>query len=161
MAKKDGKLKVHLSVVSEFKKFVLRGNVIDLTVGVIIGGAFNKIVSSLTNDILMPVLSLIIGSESLNSKFIALDGNSYESVAEAGSAPLLKYGNFITTALDFLLMGFVIFFIVKLFSFLRAKLIGDKQPPPTEKTCPYCIMKVNAKASICPHCTSKLDSQAQ
>ena len=148
-------------MVEEFKNFILRGNVIDLAVGVIIGGAFNKIVTSLVNDLIMPLLSLIIGNESLDGKFIALDGNKYASVAEAANAPLLKYGSFIATVLDFLLMGFIIFLLVKLLSMVKKKFTAEKPAAtgePTEKECPFCISQINIKATVCPNCTSRLEA---
>ena len=162
MAKKFKPIKERLGIVEEFKKFILRGNVVDLAVGVIIGGAFNKIVTSLVNDVIMPMLSLIIGQESLNARFIALDGVHYESAEAAGSAPLLKYGSFLATILDFLLMGVVIFMLVKILNMLSTKIKEKSTHPtteaaPTEKECPYCISKINIKATICPFCASNLE----
>jgi len=152
-------LKKRLSILEEFKQFILRGNVMDLAVGVIIGGAFNKIVTSLVNDVIMPFLSFIIGTDSLNSKFIALDGKTYGSLAEAGSAPLFKYGSFIATILDFLLMGFAIFLLVKVLNFINGRFKKEKPieaPPAETRECPYCFSGVNARAVVCPFCTSKI-----
>lgn len=176
MAKHRGSLTKKLkkiTVLDEFKKFILRGNVIDLAVGVIIGGAFNKIVTSLVNDVVMPLLSIVIGQNSFATLFIALDGKQYASVEAAGAAPLLKYGNFLSTVLDFILMGLVIFILVKGLNFFYDKVTKDKpaETPPAEppapeapvaapattKACPYCISQIHIEATVCPCCTSRLD----
>jgi large conductance mechanosensitive channel len=145
--------------MNEFKKFILRGNVIDLAVGVIIGGAFGKIVTSLVDDIIMPVLSVVIGKISLDHRFISLDGNFYATLEEAGTAPLLKYGNFISTVINFLLMGLVIFFLVKSINFIRDKMTlirPEEAAPAVVKTCPFCISEIHIDATVCPKCTSKI-----
>lgn len=145
--------------MDEFKKFILRGNVIDLAVGVIIGGAFNKIITSLVNDVIMPLLSIIIGQISFDSRFIALDGERYASLEAAGSAPILKYGSFLSTVLDFLIMGIVIFFMMKGINLLHEAFKKDKDSPApavTTKACPYCISQIHIDATVCPQCTSAL-----
>ena len=151
------------SIFGEFKKFVLRGNVIDLAVGVIIGGAFNKIVTSLVNDIIMPLLSVVIGQTQFNNLFIALDGGKYTSIEEAGTVPLLRYGNFITTVLDFLIMAFVIFLLVKGINVLHDKLKKDEAAPapepPKTKSCQYCCKEMDIGAVKCPYCTSEVDGK--
>ncbi|MDR1664852.1 MAG: large conductance mechanosensitive channel protein MscL [Clostridiales bacterium] len=165
MAKHRKKIKERLSVLEEFKKFILRGNVIDLAVGVIIGGAFNKIVTSLVNDILMPFLSIISGAGSLSERFIALDFGAWNAYASADAAaeagvPILRYGSFLVTVLDFLLMGFVIFLLVKLISFLRDKFAPKPESgsdAPAVKDCPFCFSKIHMDATVCPYCTSKLN----
>jgi large conductance mechanosensitive channel len=153
---KIAKLKKRLPFWDEFKKFILRGNVVDLAVGVIIGGAFNKIVTSLVNDVLLPLLSVIIGENSLDSRFIALDGNHYATLEAAGSTPLIKYGSFIATVLDFLLMGIVIFALMKMLNFLHDKLLKEKDGAADtikERACPFCMMKIHIDATVCPYCT--------
>ena len=146
---------------SEFKEFVMRGNVIDLAVGVIIGGAFQAIVNSLVNDVIMPVISLITGGIDFTSWFISLDGGSYKTLEEAqeAGASVLAYGSFISAILNFLIMAFVIFLLVK--GINKVRTIGKKEEAPAEeaptvKTCPYCKSEIAIEATRCPHCTSEL-----
>ena len=144
---------------SEFKKFVLRGNVIDLAVGVIIGGAFQAIVSSLTNDIIMPLITLITGGIDFTNWFVALDGGSYKTLAEAteAGAATLNYGVFITAVINFIIMAFVIFMLVKSLnklSDLTAK--KEEEAAPTTKICYYCKSEISIEATKCPCCTSDL-----
>ena len=142
-------------MLKEFKEFVMRGNVLDLAVAVIIGGAFGKIVTSFVNDILMPPIGLLLGGVNFADLFIALDGNAYESleVAAAAGAPTLNYGVFLNTVIDFLIVAFVIFLIV------RASNQMKKPAPaaePTTKECPHCFSTIPIKATRCPNCTSQL-----
>ena len=144
-------------MMEEFKKFALKGNMIDLAVGVIVGGAFNSIVTSLVNDIFMPVLSLFTGKLDFANWFIALDGKKYETIAlaqEAGVATV-NFGTFISGVLNFIIMAFVVFLIVKGMNKLREK---DAPAPaaPTTKKCPHCLSEINIAATKCPHCTSDL-----
>ena len=143
-------------MLKEFKEFALKGNMIDLAIGVIIGGAFNKIVTSLVNDIIMPLLSLLTGSLDFSNRFIALDGGDYATLeaAKTAGAATVNYGLFITGVIDFLIMAFVIFMIVKQLNKLRKK----PEAVPTEKTCPFCKTKINIEATRCPHCTSEQES---
>lgn len=146
----------------EFKKFIMRGNVIDLAVGVIIGAAFQAIVKSLVDDIVMPVISLATGSMDFASWFVALDGKTYDSLAAAqeAAAPILTYGNFINAVLNFLIMSFVIFCIVKVINTIseKAKKKEAEEAPaePTTKVCPYCKSEIALDATRCPNCTSEL-----
>lgn len=144
---------------AEFKKFILRGNVIDLAVGVIIGGAFQAIVTSLTGDIIMPLITLLTGGINFNDWFIALDGGSYatlEQAVEAG-ASTLNYGTFITAVINFLIMAFVIFLLVKGMNKLSdLKNKPEEEAAPTTKICPYCKSEINIEATKCPCCTSDL-----
>ena len=147
----------------EFKKFALKGNMIDLAVGVIIGGAFNSLVSSLVNDVIMPLLSLVTGRVDFNNWFIALDGNKYETLAlaeEAGVA-VVKYGTFISGVLNFIIMAFVIFLMVKFINKISS--IGKKEviEEKTTRECPYCKSVVSIKAVRCPHCTSELELEEE
>lgn len=144
-------------MLQEFKKFALRGNVLDLAVGVIIGGAFNKIVSSLVNDIFMPIIGLLLGKVDFTNLFIALDGQAYGTLAHAKEvgAPTINYGLFINAVLDFLIMAFVIFLLVRQVNRWRSK---DEVPAaPTTKECPYCLSTIPLQAKRCAHCTSALD----
>lgn len=149
--------------IGEFKEFISKGSVIDLAVGVIIGGAFQKIVNSLVNDIVMPVISLITGGIDFNNWFIALGEGDFATAAEAKAAGVatLNYGSFIGTALDFLIMAFVIFLFIKAINTVREKVPKHKEeltvPEPTAKICPYCKSEIDIAAVKCPHCTSELE----
>ncbi len=149
------------TIIHEFKVFIMRGNVMDLAVGVIIGGAFQKIVNSLVNDILMPLITLVSGGINFTDWFVALDGNSYATLADAqaAGAATLSYGVFITEVLNFLIMAFVIFFMVKAMNrlssvFSKAEEVESK---PETKECPYCKSQIAISATRCPHCTSQLE----
>ncbi len=150
--------------LKEFKEFAMRGNVIDLAVGVIIGGAFQKIVTSVVNDLVMPLIGLITKGSDFASKFVALDGGDYASIEEAteAGAAILTYGNFIAVTIDFLIMAFVIFLLVKGLNKLTS--IGKKskneekaEEVPTTKICPYCKSEIAIDATKCPHCTSDVE----
>lgn len=144
--------------MQEFKKFALKGNMIDLAVGMIIGTAFNNIVKSLVNDMFMPVLSLFTGKLDFANWFIALDGNKYLTAADAAEAgaATLNYGLFISGIIEFVVMAFVVFLIVKAMNKLK------KEEPvapaaPTTKKCPYCKSDIPLDATRCPHCTSSIE----
>ncbi len=147
-----------MKMMEEFKKFALKGNMIDLAVGVIIGGAFNGIVSSLVNDIIMPVLSLFTGKLDFANWFIALDGNTYMTLAEAqeAGAATLNYGNFISGIINFLIMAFVVFMLVKGINKMK-KEEAPAPAAPTTKKCPFCKSEIALDATKCPHCTSTLE----
>lgn len=138
---------------SEFKKFIMRGNVLDLAIGVIIGAAFGKIVSSMVNDILMPAISLFTGKIDFSSLFIALNGKSYATLAaaRADKAPTINYGLFINTVVEFLIVAFVIFIVVKQVNRLVKPV---EAPAPATKDCPECCTKIPLAARRCPACTS-------
>lgn len=140
---------------NEFKKFATRGNVIDLAVGVIIGGAFSKIVSSLVNDLVMPLLGLILGRVDFTGMFFALDGKPYASAeaAKAAGVATVNYGVFLNNVVDFLIIAFVIFLVVRQIN--RLKRVEPKAAPTT-KTCLYCQSAIPIKAVRCPQCTSEL-----
>lgn len=149
---------------NEFKEFIMRGNVLDLAVGVIIGGAFQAIVNSLVNDIIMPVISLFTKGIDFASKFVALDGQSYASLAEAQEkgAAVLTYGNFISAIINFIIMAFVIFLIVKAIN--KASAVAKKpeevvEEAPTTKECPFCKSEIAIEATKCPHCTSDIPAE--
>lgn len=148
--------------LKEFKEFAMRGNVIDLAVGVIIGGAFQKIVTSLVNDMIMPLISLLMKGANFASKFIALDGGDYATVEEAkeAGAAILTYGNFIAVVIDFLIMAFVIFLLVKLLNKISSLGKKKEEPAPqvpTTKICPFCKSEIAVDAVKCPHCTSDVE----
>ena len=153
----------------EFKEFATRGNVVDLAVGVIIGAAFQKIVTSAVNDLVMPLIGLITGNSNFNDAFFILrlpEGVAREQVTSLATATELgvttfNYGAFISAVIDFLIMAFVIFLMVKAInkaSSLRKK--PEEAPAaPTTKTCPYCLSEIPIGATKCPHCTSELSKE--
>ena len=137
--------------IGEFKKFIARGNVMDLAVGVIIGGAFQAIVNSLVNDIVMPAISIVTGGLDFSEWKIML--------SEGENAASINYGNFITAILNFLIMAFVIFCFVKFMNGLNEKMAKKPEEAPkapTTKVCPFCKSDVKIDATRCPHCTSEL-----
>lgn len=135
--------------ISEFKKFIMRGNVMDMAVGVIVGGAFTSIVTSLNQDILTPILGIFGGIDFSNLKL---------KLGVGENAPMLCYGNFITAVINFLITALVIFCIVKGLNKINEKFSKKEEVKveKTTKTCPYCLSEINIKATKCPHCTSNL-----
>lgn len=146
--------------LGEFKAFALKGNMIDLAVGMIIGSAFTSIVNSLVKDIFMPILSLVTGKVDFTNMFIALDGNRYATLAEAqaAAAATINYGSFITQAINFLLMALVVFIVVKQLNRLRGMGKKPETPAPVQKECPFCKTMIPLGALRCPHCTSRLET---
>ncbi|MET0152973.1 MAG: large conductance mechanosensitive channel protein MscL [Candidatus Binatia bacterium] len=144
-------------MLREFKEFAMRGNVIDMAVGVIIGAAFGKIVSSLTNDVLMPPIGLLLGKVDFSNLYLNLSGSAYPSLAEAkkAGAATINYGIFINTVIDFVIVAFMIFLLIRQIN--RFLVPAPTQPAaPTTKDCPYCLSQIPAKATRCAHCTSQL-----
>jgi large conductance mechanosensitive channel len=143
-------------MLKEFREFALKGNVIDLAVGIIIGAAFNKVVQSLVNDIIMPPVGLLVGKVDFSSLFVNISGKTYETLAEAkkAGAATINYGLFINNLVDFTIMAFVVFLMVKQINRLRRE---ETPAPPTTKDCPFCLSKVPLAASRCPQCTSTLE----
>ena len=144
-----------MSLTEDFKKFAMRGNVVDMAVGVIIGGAFGKIVSSLVSDIVMPPLGLILGKIDFSNLFISLDGTEYATLeaAKKAGAPVFAYGSFINSVIDFLILAFVVFMMIREIN----KLTPDPEPEPEARKCPYCKSEIADDATRCPHCTSHLE----
>ena len=143
----------------EFREFIMRGNVMDMAIGVIIGGAFQKIISSLVDDIIMPLISAITGGIDFNNKFAVLSGGTYETLeaAKEAGAVTLNYGTFITVVINFILMALVIFCFVKFMNSVSAKFAKEEEEAPkTTKICPRCKSEINIEATRCPHCTSEL-----
>jgi large conductance mechanosensitive channel len=139
----------------EFREFALKGNMIDLAVGIIIGAAFGKIITSFVNDVLMPPIGLLLGKVDFSNLYINLSGQHYATMEEAtkAGAPLLKYGAFLNNVIDFVIVAMVIFIFVKQINKLKKKEIVAE---PTTKECPYCCSSIPIKASRCPSCTSEL-----
>ncbi len=139
----------------EFKEFAMRGSVVELAIGVIIGGAFGKIVTSFVNDILTPPIGLLLGKLDFSNRFISLSGKHYATLAEAkkAGALTLNYGLFLNTVIDFLIVSFAIFLMVKQINRLRRQ---PAAPVAITKECPFCTSTISAKATRCPHCTAEL-----
>ena len=139
-------------MLSEFKAFIMRGNVVDLAVGIVIGAAFTTVVNSFVNDLLMPPIGLALGKVDFANLFISLTGQPYPSVAaaKAAGAPTFNYGMFINNVINFLIVGFVVFLLVKQVNRLQGP------PPAATKACPQCAMDIPIAARRCPHCTSDL-----
>lgn len=150
-------------VFNDFKEFVMRGNVLDLAIGVIIGSSFGAIVNSLVKDILMPPIGVLLGNVDFGNLFLQLNpkqvplapGTTLATAQEAG-AVTWNYGTFINTIITFLIISVAVFFIIKLVAKLR-KPKEEAPAEPTEKDCPFCCTKIPVNAIRCPHCTSKLD----
>ena len=146
-------------MLKEFKEFALRGNVLDMAVGIIIGAAFGKIVSSFVKDVVMPPIGKLLGGVDFSNLFINLGDGEYASLAEAQEAGVatINYGVFFNTVLDFLIVAFVIFMVIRSFNKLKKK---EEAPPaePTTKDCPKCFTEIPIKASRCPHCTSDIQA---
>jgi large conductance mechanosensitive channel len=144
----------------EFREFVSRGNVIDLAVGIIIGAAFNGIVNSLVNDVVMPPLGFILGRVNFSDLFINLSDKPYASVADAkaAGAPTINYGMFINSIINFVIIALVVFLMVKTINRLQRKPKDDPPSAPTTKPCPYCATTIPIQATRCPNCTSQLEA---
>jgi large conductance mechanosensitive channel len=145
----------------EFKEFAMRGSVLDLAIGVIIGAAFGKIVTSFTQDILMPPIGLLLGKVDFANLFVNLSGTPYASLADAkkAGAATINYGVFLNNVLDFLIVAFAIFLVVKAVN--RMKRQPEEAPAEPDATeCPYCFYSIPIKATRCPHCTSELKGTA-
>jgi len=142
---------------TEFKAFVMRGNVLDMAVGVVIGAAFGKIVTSIVNDVLMPPIGLLLRNVDFSNLFINLSGTPYASLADAkkAGAATLNYGVFLTTVLEFLIVAFVVFLVVKQVNRILPKPAPAPAPPAT-RDCPYCKTTIPLGAIRCPNCTSEI-----
>ena len=143
-------------MLKEFKQFASRGNVIDLAVGVIIGAAFGKVITSLVSDVVMPPIGLVIGRVDFKNLYVALNGQAYASLAEAqkAGAPTINYGVFLNTIVEFLIVAFVVFLLVRQMN----KLLPPPAVAPDEprRDCPFCASSIAVRARRCPHCTSEV-----
>jgi large conductance mechanosensitive channel len=144
----------------QFKEFAVKGNVIDLAVGIIIGAAFTGIVNSLVNDIIMPPIGLLLGKVDFSNLFVTLSGNHFNTLAEAkaGGAVTLNYGAFINTIISFLIVAFSVFLLVRQINIIKKKFEEEPKTAPTTKVCPFCKSVINIEATRCPQCTSDLSS---
>ena len=144
-------------MLKEFKEFAIKGNMIDLVVGVIIGGAFNTLVKSLVDNIIMPLISIVAGRLDFSNWFLSLDGKDYATLAEAqaAGAATLNYGTFISGFINFIIMAFVVFLIVKVMNRLRTR--NEEPVAPTTKVCPFCKSEIAIDAKRCSYCTSELE----
>jgi large conductance mechanosensitive channel len=142
-------------MLKEFREFAVRGNVVDLAVGLVIGAAFGKIVTSFVNDVLMPVVGLFLGRVDLSSRFVNLSGRSYATLAEAkaAGAPTLNYGLFFQSIVDFVIVAFAIFLVIKQINRWRRP---APTAAPTTRDCPYCLSAIPLRAMRCAHCTSEV-----
>lgn len=140
-------------MLEEFKKFLIKGNMVDMAVGFIFGAAFATLVQSLVKNVIMPPIGMLLGKVDFSNLFIALDGNSYASIAalDAAGAPAIKLGMFINDAISFLILGTVMFMIVKSYNKIRTQ-EEEKVVEPTEKTCTECAMSIPLAAKKCPYC---------
>jgi large conductance mechanosensitive channel len=147
----------------EFKEFALKGNIVDLAIGVVIGGAFGKIVTSLVNDIIMPLVGLLLGKVDFSNLFIALGSGNFKTIKDAKDAgvPTLNYGVFINNIIDFLIVAFSIFFVVKQVTRLtkRKEEKTTEVEAATTKHCQFCYSEIHKDATRCPHCTSLINEK--
>ena len=146
-----------MGMVKEFKEFAMRGNVVDMAVGIIIGGAFGKIITSMVNDIIMPPIGKLMGDVNFGDKFINLGSGGYKSLADAkaAGAAVIAYGSFVNVVIDFLIVAFCIFIIIKAMNTMKHRLEhAPVAAEPTTKECPRCFSTIPIKATRCPHCTS-------
>jgi len=143
-----------VSILSEFKQFAIKGNVIDLAVGFVVGAAFGKIVTSFTNDILMPPIGLALNAVDFSNLFINLSSKHYPTIAaaKAAGAPTLNVGLFINTIIDFLIIAFAVFLVVK----WANRFVGERPAPPATRECPYCLSAIALGATRCAYCTSEV-----
>jgi len=145
-------------MIKDFKAFIMRGNVVDLAVAVIIGAAFGAIVTSLVNDVVMPPIGLALGKVDFSNLYVNLSGTHYDSLqaAKEAGAPTIRYGVFLNALINFIIIAFVVFMMVRMVSKLRREQKADQAPPAMTKECPYCASSIGVKAVRCPHCTSQL-----
>ena len=146
--------------LKKFRDFAIKGNVMDMAIGIVIGASFGKIATSLVNDVLMPPIGLLLGKVDFNSLYVPLDGKTYASLdaAKKAGAATFNYGAFINTVLDFIIVAFAMFMIVQWYQSMSERF--EKPAPaaaPTTKPCPFCMSEIPLAATRCPHCTSQLE----
>lgn len=144
--------------LKEFKEFAVKGNVVDMAVGVVIGGAFGSIVTSLVNDIVMPIIGKLTGGTDFTQMFYALDGNTYATLDDAKAATAtIAYGTFFSQVLNFIIIAFVIFTVLKMIVKLKKEQPAPIEEVPATKACPFCKTEISIEATRCPNCTSQLE----
>jgi len=145
-------------MLKEFKEFAVKGNVIDMAVGIIIGAAFGGVVKSLVSDVIMPPIGLLLGKVDFSSLYLNLSGQEYDSItaAQEAGAATLNYGMFLNTIINFVIVAFAVFLLVRVVNTWKRK--DEEKPAPSEKECPECLSKIPIKATRCAHCTSKLEA---
>ncbi len=145
-----------MSMIKEFRDFAMRGNVVDMAVGVILGAAFGKVVTSIVNDVLMPPIGKLVGNVDFSSLFLDLSGGGHASLesAKAAGAATINYGLFINTVIDFVIVAFAIFLLVRTMNRLKKK--EEAPAAPTTRACPQCLMDIPLQAKRCGHCTSEV-----
>lgn len=145
-----------MGFIGEFKEFAMKGNVLDMAIGIIIGAAFGTVVTSLVKDVIMPPIGMIMGRVDFANLFVSLNGVHYDTLAaaQAAGAPTINYGTFINTVISFLIVAFVIFLLVRQVNAMRSR---PTPPAPNTKDCPYCNENISLAAKRCPHCTSDLN----
>ncbi len=143
-------------MLKEFREFAVKGNMVDLAIGFIIGAAFSKIVTSLVNDIIMPPIGLLLGKVDFANLYINLSDKQFANMAEAvaADAPIIKYGVFINNILDFIIVALVLFIIIKNINRLKR---NEEAAEPDTKDCPFCLSNIPVKATRCAHCTSEVN----
>jgi len=150
-------------MLKEFKEFAIKGNMLDMAVGIIIGAAFGKIVTSFVEDVIMPPVGLLLGKVDFSSLFISLNGQPYASIAaaKAAGAPTLNYGLFLNNIISFVIVAFAVFLLVKTVNRLRrlGEAAAEEAEEATEKTCPFCRSQIAIEATRCPQCTSMLEEE--
>ena len=141
-------------MLKEFREFAMRGNLLDMAIGIVIGAAFGRIISSLVSDVIMPPIGLAFGGFDVANLFVTLKGGPFPTVAaaKAAGAPTINYGIFINTIIDFVILAFVIFLLIRQINRMRRQ----SEAAPTTKSCPYCASTIPLKAVRCPNCTSEL-----
>ena len=146
--------------VSEFKEFAIKGNLLDMAIGIIIGTAFGRIVNSLVNDVIMPPLGVLLGEVNFSALYVNLSRTRYESLSEAqaAGAPVIAYGAFLTNVLDFVIVALVMFLLIRQINRMKRR-EGAPAAPPATKECPYCLSAIPIKATRCPQCTSQLEPE--
>ena len=148
-----------MGMLKEFKEFAVKGNAVDMAVGIVVGAAFGKIVTSLVNDIIMPPVGMLLGRVSLVDRFINLGTSSYTTLkaAQEAKAPTLNYGLFLNNILDFVIVAFCIFIVVREMNRVKKVLVPATSAEPTTKECPQCLSTIPLKAKRCAHCTSQVE----
>jgi large conductance mechanosensitive channel len=146
--------------LKKFRDFAMKGNVIDMAVGIVIGASFGKIATSLVNDVIMPPIGMLLGKVDFNNLYVSLNGRAYESLdaAKKAGAATINYGSFINNILDFLIVAFAMFIIVQWYQTMVERIEGPAPvAAPVTKDCPYCLSAIPIGATRCPHCTSQLE----